>query len=154
MYTRGRKTTAIGRPPLGDGETLRWWAILSELAPVGSPLPWRTLNQTPIHGLNGSHELAFFLEKSAENWPLQGNQAGRTAMPTTELQMDYFDCTGPISLPKEITNKESPGPGNRNNRELVSPIRETTIKKHGIITKIKTKKWHGCEEIMRVAKNI
>ena len=42
---------------LGDGETLRWRALAGalhgELTPVGIPLPERTLNQTPIHGLNG-----------------------------------------------------------------------------------------------------
>ena len=83
----------------------------------------------PIHGLNGIHELAFFLERSAGNLPLRGNQAGWTTMTTTGLQTDYFDCTGPISPQKEITNKESPGPRNRNNRELVSPTREITVKK-------------------------
>ena len=55
-------------------------------------------------------------------------------MMTTELQTDYFDCTGPISPQKEITNKESPGPGNRNNRELDSPTREIIEKTHGILT--------------------
>ena len=55
---RGRRTTVIGQPPLGDGETLRWRALAgalhSELAPVRSPLPQRMLNQSPIHGLNGN----------------------------------------------------------------------------------------------------
>ena len=64
---------AIGRPPLGDGETLRWRALAgalhSELAPLGSPLPRRILNQTPIHGLNGLYELALFLNKMLETGP-------------------------------------------------------------------------------------
>ena len=57
VSSRGRRKTAIGQPPLGDGETLRWRALAralhSELTPVGNPLPQRMLNQTPIHGLNG-----------------------------------------------------------------------------------------------------
>ena len=71
---------------LGDGETLRWRALAGalhgELTPVGIPLPERTLNQTPIHGLNGTYDLASFVVNSAGNRRLQGNQAGWKKMPT------------------------------------------------------------------------
>ena len=60
---------------------------------------------------------------------------------------------------KEITantEKDFPGPGknNSNNREQVSPTKETKEKEHRILTKIKTKKWGGNEDIIKIAKKI
>ena len=64
--------------------------------------------------------------KSAGCRPLQGMQEGRNPLTNLELKMDYFDFTGPISPPKEITEKESPGLGNKSIKEkheiLIVPI--------------------------------
>ena len=111
----------------------------------------------PIHELNGKHDLAFLTEDSAGKWPLQGNQVGRKQMTDLKLLMDYFDFLGSISAQKEITanvDKEFPGPGNKNsnNRELVSLTRESKEREHRILTKIKTKKWCGKEEIIKIAR--
>ena len=73
-------------------------------------------------------------------------------MTNTELPMDYFDYTGLISPPKEITEKESPGPGYRKSRELVSPTRETLERKQNILIKIKPRKRCGNEKMLKIAK--
>ena len=74
-----------------------------------------------------------------------------------QTPMDYFDFLGSISPQKEITakaDKEFTGPGNKNsnNRELVSPTKETKEREHRILAKIKTKKWCGNKEVMNIAK--
>ena len=73
MATSGRRKTAIRRPPLGDGETLRWRALdkalHSELTSDGIPLRQGAPNQTPIHGLNGTYDLASYSENSAGTGP-------------------------------------------------------------------------------------
>ena len=79
--------------------------------------------------------------KSAGCRPLQGMQEGRKPLTKLEMKMDYFDYTGPISPPKEITEKESPGLGNKSIKE-----------KHEILIKIKTKEWCGNEELMEIAR--
>ena len=74
-------------------------------------------NQTPIHVLNGKHDLVSLTENSAGTRPLQGNQVGRKPKTDSELLMDYFDFSGSIFPQKEITanaDKEFPGPGNKN----------------------------------------
>ena len=74
-----------------------------------------------------------------------------------EFFMDYFDFQGPIFPQKEITataDKIFPGSGKNliNNQEQASATKETKEKENRILTKIKTKKWCGKEEIMTIVK--
>ena len=93
-----------------------WWgdsagwalagALHSELASGEIPLPQGVPNQTPIHGLNGKHDLASLTEDSAGNRPLQGNQVGRKQMMDSELLMDYFDFLESISPKRRSQQKQ------------------------------------------------
>ena len=68
--------------------------------PGGDPPAAGDAEPIPIHGLNGTYDLASFVENSAGNRPLQGNQVGWKKMkPKTnsELFMDYFDFSRSIS---------------------------------------------------------